>query len=130
MAFLSAKETKIYGMVVAGATLLALIGTLVFLLLSREPDAEPVKAPTTTDSSAGADLFGESPSNRSVLQKIRIPEEYTQLYQQDWYPYRERHSNWSEEQVEAFWQDPQELIQEVLQKESDREIEEFFKEIP
>jgi len=117
-------------MVVAGATLLALIGTLVFLLLSREPDAEPVKAPTTTDSSAGADLFGESPSNRSVLQKIRIPEEYTQLYQQDWYPYRERHSNWSEEQVEAFWQDPQELIQEVLQKESDREIEEFFKEIP
>ena len=130
MAFLTAKEIKIYGLVVAGVTLLALIGTLLFVLLSREPDPKPAKAPTTTDSSAGADLFGESLSNESALQKIRIPEEYSQLYPQDWHPYRERHSSWSEEQVEAFWQDPQELIQEVLQKESDREIEEFFKEIP
>ncbi|MFO7730801.1 MAG: hypothetical protein R6V86_08555 [Spirochaetia bacterium] len=130
MAFLSAKETKIYGLVVAGVTLLALTGTLVFLLLSREPDSEPVHAPSTTDSSAGADLLGESLSNESALQKLRVPQEYSQLYQQNWQPYRERHSTWSEEQVEAFWQDPQELIQEVLQKESDREIEEFFKEIP
>ncbi|MDZ7793476.1 MAG: hypothetical protein U5P10_07200 [Spirochaetia bacterium] len=131
MAFLSAKEIKIYGLVVAGVTLLALIGTLVFLVLSREPDSEPPKAPdAATDSSAGADLLGKSLSSESALQKIRIPEEYTQLYQQDWHPYRKRHSSWSEEQVEAFWQDPQKLIQEVLQKASDREIEEFFKEIP
>jgi len=130
MAFLTAKETKIYGLIVVGVTLLALIGTLIFLLLSREPDSAPAQAPTSTDSSAGAALLGESLSNESVLQKIRIPNEYTQLYQQDWHPYRKRHSSWSEEQVEAFWQDPQELIQEVLEKESDREIEEFFKEIP
>ncbi len=130
MAFLTAKEAKLYGLIVAGATLLALVGTLIFILVTREPTAKSEPAPKIADSPAGVDLLGDSASRESLLQKIRIPEEYTQLYQQEWHPYREVHSRWSEEQIDSFWIDPQDLIEEVLQKKSDREVEEFFKEIP
>lgn len=124
MAFLTAKEAKLYALVVAGVTLLALVGTLIFILINREPQPEQKTSP------ARADLLEESIKNESIFKKIRVPEKYKQLYQQEWYPFRKVHSRWSEEQIAHFWKDPQVLIQEVLQKESDREVEEFFEEIP
>jgi hypothetical protein len=130
MAFLTAKEAKLYGLVVAGVTLLTLIGTLVFLLLSREP--EPVSQPRTgrAESSAGAELLGEIRPAAGLVQKIRVPAEYTQVYREQWYPFRAVHSSWNQAQIERFWQDPRTLVREVLQKQSDREVEEFFEEIP
>ena len=124
MAFLTAKEAKLYALVVAGVTILALVGTLVFVIINRGSQTEQ------KSSTPRAEVFAGSNTGESVLQKIRVPEKYKQLYQQEWYPFRKVHGSWSEEQIAPFWKDPQVLIQEVLQKESDREIEEFFEEIP
>ena len=69
MAFLTAKEAKLYGLVVAGVTLLALIGTLVFLLLSREP--EPVSQSRTgrAESSAELNCLEKSARRRGLFRK-------------------------------------------------------------
>lgn len=130
MAFLTAKEAKIYAIVVAGVTLLALLGTLLFLLLSRDP--APAAPPNSgrAESPAGAELLGEARTAEGIVQKIQVPGEYTQLYREQWYPFREVHSSWNRAQIERFWQDPRRLVQEVLQKQSDREVEEFFEGIP
>ncbi len=130
MAFLSAKEAKLYGLIVAGVTLLALLGTLIVMLLTRNPEPAPRQNRGSAESPAGAELLGESQSAESVVQKIRIPAEYTQLYNQEWFPFREVHESWSREQIETFWKDPSKLVEEVLQTQSDREVEEFFEEIP
>ena len=130
MAFLTAKEAKLYGLVVAGVTLLALLGTLVFMLFSREPEPDPQPRPGQAESPAGAELLGEARPAEGVVQKIQVPAEYTQLYREKWYPFREVHSTWNRAQIEKFWQDPRTLVREVLQKQSDREVEEFFEGIP
>src|SRR6056297_288819 len=60
MAFLSAKEAKLYGLIVAGVTLLALLGTLIVMLLTRNPDPAPQPNRGAAESPAGAELLGES----------------------------------------------------------------------
>ena len=130
MAFLNAKEAKLYGLVVGGVTLLALLGTLVFMLFSRNPEPASQPRSSRAASPAGAELLGEVRPSDGVVQKIRVPAEYTQLYREQWYPFREVHSSWNRAQIEKFWQDPRTLVREVLQKQSDREVEEFFEGIP
>lgn len=130
MAFLSAKEAKLYALIVAGAALLALLGTLVFMLLTRNPDPAPRPAADSVESSAGTELRGETLSSEAVIQEIRIPDEYKQLHREEWIPFREVHESWSPEQIEQFWKDPSSLVEEVLQAQTDREVEEFFEEIP
>ena len=130
MAFLSAKEAKLYGLIVAGVTMLALIGTLVFMLLNRNPEPASPRTAGTAESPAGAELLGENRRSESLIQQVRIPDEYKQLYREEWSPFREVHERWSLEQIEQFWKDPITLVEEVLQTQSDQEVEEFFKEIP
>ncbi len=130
MAFLSAKEAKLYGLIVAGVTMLALIGTLGFMLLNRNPEPTPRQSASRAESPAGAALLGETLQSESLIQELKIPDEYKQLHREKWSPFREVHESWSLEQIEQFWKDPSTLVEEVLQAQSDREVEEFFEEIP
>ncbi len=130
MAFLTGKELRIYVLIVAILTLIALSVTLVVMTVRNRPHAsrEQDVELETEDYSTGLQSFLDPSAD--VVQKIRIPGEYTRLYEREWRPFRPLHERWSREMTDPYWIDPQELVKEELEKQSDLEIARFFEDVP
>jgi len=47
-----------------------------------------------------------------------LPKEFTEVWRQDWVPFRERKKMWTEEDIEPYWSDTKEVLLEVLEKQT------------
>lgn len=130
MAFLTGRELRIYVLIVAILTIIALSVTLVVMTVRNRPrsSSEQETELVREQSSAGLESFLDP--SEDVVQKIRIPDEYTHLYDRQWKPFRPVYERWTQEMTEPYWIDPEELVQEELEKQSDLEIARFFEDVP
>lgn len=118
MAWMSAREIKIYLLVVGGITLVALLITLVVMLPGYI---------RYTKSKVQSTLTIE---NKIDMSRFIIPESYMQLRDKSWIPFRPDKERWASADIDPFWQDPEILILEYLEKQNENLINELFKDIP
>ena len=118
MRLFSAKELRIIGIAVGGATVIALVITISVGLANR-PDR-------TTRQVESTEVDFELP----YITEIIIPEEFTLTGGERWYFSREPLNKWTEEQVEVFWIDPAEIGIDLMKEESDNAVQEFVEELP
>ncbi len=64
------------------------------------------------------------------ITEIIIPEEFTLTGGERWYFFREPISKWNQEQVDQFWIDPSEIGVNLLERESNKKIEDFIQSLP
>jgi len=130
MAFLTGKELRIYVLIVAILTVIALSVTLVVMTVRNRPRASREQEVELAREQNPPGLKTFLDPAEDVLQKIRIPGEYTRLYDKEWRPFRPVHERWTREMTDPYWIDPQELVKEELEKQSDNEIARFFEDVP
>jgi hypothetical protein len=130
MAFLTGRELRIYVLIVVILTIIALAITLTVMTVRNRPRASSEKGPELAleQSSPGLETFLDP--SEDLVQKIQIPDEYTRLYDREWRPFRPVHERWTREMTAPYWIDPQELVQEELEKQTDHEISRFFEGVP
>ncbi|MGC9313854.1 MAG: hypothetical protein ACP5IA_14295, partial [Sediminispirochaetaceae bacterium] len=111
-------------------TIIALAVTLVVMTVRNRPRSSSGQETELVrkESSTGMESFLDP--SQDVVQKIRIPDEYTRLYDRQWRPFRPVYERWTQEMTEPYWIDPEELVQEELEKQSDLEIARFFEDVP
>ena len=118
MRLFSAKELRIIGIAVGGATVIALVITISVGLANR-PDR-------TTRQVESTEVDFELP----YITEIIIPEEFTLTGGERWYFSREPLKKWNEDQVDLFWIDPAEIGIDLMKEESDRIIRDFVAKLP
>lgn len=47
-----------------------------------------------------------------------IPKGLTEVWRQDWVPFREKKNKWTKEDIEPYWSDTREVLLEVLEKQT------------
>ncbi len=120
------RETKLIGIVVGSATLLALIITII-VGLSRPR----TQTGTTNGGIAGRAGGGENTAaDQLSVWELEIPDEYVITGPEPWYVYREGVRRWSDDQIDRFWIDPVEIRIERLREETDARVEDFFENLP
>ena len=130
MAILTEKELRIYLFAVAGLTLAALVITILVMALKGDGAVSTAEQRTAVEEyMPGAATRFLNPEV-DVLDKVRIPEEYTRLYEKNWKAFRPVYERWTQTMTDPYWIDPQTLVREDLEKQSDREIMQFFKDVP
>lgn len=132
MAFLSKREIKLYLGIVGLVTLLALFVTVLIIMIGRsgeEPSARPDggAAELPEGGEFQNDIF--SPQEE-VVSQMEVPDDYRALFRPEWKEYRQIHGSWSRAQIEAFWVEPEKIVEQQLEKESDKAVETFLKELP
>ena len=118
MAWMSGREIKIYLLVVSIVTLAALLITLIVMLpgyirYSRSKIQTDLKVEKQIDMS-----------------RFIIPESYMKLRDESWIPFRADKERWTSVDSGPYWQDPETLILEYLEKQNENLINDLFKDIP
>ncbi len=132
MAFLTAREIKLYLMIVALVTLLAVFVTALIILLGGRGDGEgggrrPERVEAYKPDSATEDPLRTKPI---LSGRMKVPEDFKALFEAEWKPFRQLQRRWTKPQIEAYWIDPQKIIEEELRKESEKAVSSFFEELP
>lgn len=118
MAWMSVREIKIYLLVVGSVALAALFITLAVMLPGYIRYNRSKIQSTVTN-------------NKKIdMSRFIIPESYMQLRDSDWIPFRSDKERWNSVDTEPFWEDPEILILEYLEKQNENLINELFKDIP
>lgn len=115
-------EARRAALIGAGFFLLAFLVTLIALLVGagRKPGGAPVKEQPQASAAAARALGIQD----FILE---FEEERTQPAI---YPFRERMSRWTKEQVRRYWIPLEQVVLDIVSKENDRRIEELLKGIP
>ncbi|MFP4267915.1 MAG: hypothetical protein ACLFQW_07995 [Spirochaetaceae bacterium] len=135
MAFLTKRQLKFYLVGVGLVTLLALLITAVVMLLggsagdseASERGARDTRPAETGTSTAEAEIFS---AEERIMSQMEVPEEYKELFESRWKPFRPVYEKWSPGQIEPFWIDPKIIVEEQLKKESNRAVRDFLEELP
>ena len=130
MAFLSARELKIYLFIVAVLSIAAIVVTLIFMSVRDRSSASRPRELESAGEEYSSSSMAPIDHSRDVLQNIKVPEKYKKLYEKKWKPFRPQYERWTGEMMQPYWIEPEELVKEELEKQSDREIAEFFEKIP
>jgi hypothetical protein len=115
--WISIGELKIYGVAVAGVTMIAI---LITVLVMSPKDRE------VADVESDAAVV----SVRDIPDLLLPNEEEIRYTKNSLVRYRPVMDTWTEEQVNAFWIDPQIVGLEILRQRNDALIDEIFAEIP
>ncbi len=115
---LSSRELKIYLLVVGVIALAALLITLVVMLPGYI---------RYNRRQAEADKIVEKQIDMS---RFIIPESYMKFRDANWIPFRPDKDHWVSIDTGPYWQDPEILILEYLEKQNENLINELFKDIP
>lgn len=114
MRLFSRQEIKIFLVIVLLGSLFAVIITLLVVLVPRMNGEE---------GAAGSGLPIESEID---ITEFIFPEEFRNVWEDRWYPYRPQFKQWSTEQVEFFWVEPEELLLQHLEKINQEKLESIF----
>jgi hypothetical protein len=102
---------------VLGACVVAVIVTIIVVASShRRPPEVKVERPDLASTLSSLDL-----SN------FQIPESYTEVWKQKWYPSRAQEKQWTWEEVQRFWRDPRKSALNSITAENDAKMNELFK---
>ncbi|MCF6335506.1 MAG: hypothetical protein L3J12_07170 [Spirochaetales bacterium] len=118
MVWISSKELKIYLIVVACVTLTALFITLIIFLPSYIQYGKMEKQ--SIDLSV----------KKADISEYLFPESFKHLWEDKWIPFRSDRDRWTREEIEKYWQDPEEAILNYLENENEKLIYELFKDVP
>ena len=118
MRFFSEAEWKIILYSVSGATVLALLITILVTASGRSADRREAYEQAVQRSDA------------PDITEFIIPGEFTLTGGERWYFSREPLSRWTDEQVRRFWIDPEKIGIDLLEQKSNKIIEEFLEGVP
>ena len=104
----SFQDAKMILIMVAAAAAVAVL-TVILITAAQRRRTEPEAASTDT-----LEVF----SGQFDPDDLIIPREYTEVWQQDWVPYRDRREVWTQEEIEPYWSDTKEVILELLEKQT------------
>lgn len=127
MAFLTARELKLYLMGVGFLTLIALLVTALIMLLGGGGDTRSSEDAEATRVTREAEVFA---TEDRLVSRMEVPAEYRSLFEADWKPFREIHESWSRAQIAPYWIEPEKIVEQQLKKESDEAVESFLEELP
>ncbi len=132
MAFLTAREIKLYFSIVALVTLVAVFVTVLIILLGgREGRSGDGRRPEQVNTYRSESGIEDTLSTEPMLGgRMKVPEEFKALFEAEWKPFRHIHDRWTQQQIEAYWIDPEKIIEEELRKESDEAVRSFLEELP
>lgn len=120
MRLFTADELRLIGIVVGGATILAVLGTVIVGLardVGHERPGDETRAVQTGTAPVGfADMV--------------VPENYASAPFWRWYYYRPPLEQWTDEQVAEFWIDPRDIGLDLLESKNDEVVDEFFGRVP
>ncbi len=132
MAFLTAKELKLYLIGVGLLTLVVLFVTVLIMLMGGRGGEERESAEAGTEIS-GAETSGAdaifAPEEQAVS-RMEVPQEYRRLFEPNWKPFREVHEKWSRDQIQRYWIEPRDIVEQQVKKESEKAVESFLEELP
>jgi hypothetical protein len=137
MAFLTTRELKFYLIGVGLLTLIALFVTVLIILIGGGEAQEQGSAESGTEITDDGTAGGEpsavdeifAPGERTVS-RMKVPEEYRRLFEPSWKSFRHIHDTWSREQIDRYWIDPREIVEQQVKKESEKAVESFLEELP
>ncbi len=118
MAWMSSRGMKIYLLAVGAVTLLAFFVTLGVMLPGY------IKYRKSRVSSTLAS------TKKIDMSRFFIPESYKHLRDESWQPFRPDKKLWTSDDIKPYWQDPEVLILEYLEKQNENLINDLFKDIP
>lgn len=118
MAWMSERELKIYLTAVGILTLIALLITLIVLL------------PGYIRYHKSSIQTVQTNENKIDMSRFIIPESYMQFREDSWLPFRPDKERWTSAEIEPYWQDPEKLILDYLEKQNEKLINELLKDIP
>ena len=121
MAFIEARDLKLFLIIVFAGTFIALGITLAVML------------PKRMEQKAAAEeqqKFVNLQNSAISIPELAIPPDFKNVWQETWYPYRGMTPIWSKEQAKKYLKDPEKLTEEILKKENERKIEDLFKTVP
>ncbi|MEW5816866.1 MAG: hypothetical protein AB1798_15905, partial [Spirochaetota bacterium] len=90
------------------------------LARNRKPKTEPSEQ----------QVLKTAPGKKIDSTDLKIPAEYSQIWEKKWYPFRGKMEKWSWEEVEKYWIDPIEIGINIVSEENDRLIKEIFGKVP
>ena len=112
---------KRYIMITLGLAAVAVIITVAAMLPGRIQTREEREEAVRTREMAALKID---------LTELKIPEEYRALLKSQWYPYRPRMEQWTQEMASQFWVDPKEIGADLLAEENTEMIRDLFREVP
>ena len=118
MIWISNRELKIYIIVVGALALLALLITLIFLL--------PGYIRYNKSMSQSKHVTEKSID----MSRFIIPESYKSLRENTWAHFLPDRDKWTWSDIEPYWQDPEEIVLDYLEKNNEKYINDIFKAIP
>jgi hypothetical protein len=138
MAFLTTRELKFYLIGVGLLTLIALFVTVLIMLIGGGGGQTPEDAAESGTEITGAGTADGEPSGTEeifapgerTVSRMKVPEEYRRLFEPSWKPFRRIHDTWSREQIDRYWIDPREIVEQQVKKESEKAVESFLEELP
>lgn len=110
-------EMRTFLLGVAGACVLAVVITVI-VMASSNHRPRPAAAPA-------ADLAGSLSS--LDLSNFQVPNSYTEVWKQKWYPSRVQEKKWTWTEVQRFWLDPRRSALKSISEENDKKLNELFK---
>jgi hypothetical protein len=118
MPWISSRELKIYLLVVGIVTFVALFITIVVMLPGYIRYSRSIK-----DS-------GHIVEKQIDKSRFIIPESYMKFRDENWIPFRPDKERWTSIDTGPYWEDPEILILEYLEKQNENLINELFEDIP
>jgi hypothetical protein len=112
---------KRYIGITLGLAALAVIITLVVMLPGRIRTREEREEAVRTREMEAMEID---------LTELKIPEEYRAILKSQWYPYRPRMEQWTQEMAGQFWVDPKEIGADLLAEENAELMRDLFEEVP
>lgn len=115
MGFITGKEIKIYSLIVGSITLVAVIITLIILLPGY------LRYQTSTKKTLQKKI-----DTSKIISELKIPEEYSQLLDQNWIHYYQPDTPWTREDSKPYWVDPKKMALKYLDAKNSKMIKDML----
>lgn len=115
---------------VLGLGLLAALLTVVVVLISRPGGDAAGEGATAGDAASPTAPAGSRPLPSVTLEDFRVPNEGQRLENWWWERYRTPGKQWTEDQIDRFWEDPVEAGLDYLEARNDEEMERILENVP
>ncbi len=115
MGFITRNEFKIYFLIVGSIALIAVLITLVIFLPGylRYQTATKKTIQKTIDTS-------------QIISELKIPEEYSQLLDQNWIHYYKPGTPWTKKDSKPYWVDPKKMALKYLDAKNSKMIKDML----